>query len=173
MKIAYLPFGNDDELLNMTRNVVRSFHRGALSLFQEQFHQTILVSDGVSKVLKKVRTGQQLYVFCHGDTGADAIFDSNGGQMSVDDLAWQLDADGLSTGHRVIKLWACRGGAGPNSTAAQFKQALRNQGFNNVTVYGYTQDLWSDTKGVLASKQAGNSDDFADAVRAKNVRVRY
>jgi len=174
MKIAYLPFGNDQQLIDMTTTVVETFHHGMFSFLQEQFDSKLRIHGNDIKILNSVKTSQQLYIFAHGSTGLDSIVDSSGNKLTVDNLVSQLVADGLSTDHKVIKLWACRGGdGGLTSTAARLKHAAKSQGFNNLTVYGYTQDLWSTSKGALASKQAGNSDDFKDAVRAKNVRVKF
>lgn len=139
LKVGYLPFPADQQLIDMTERVIvghNASHR--MDQFNAKLHKP------GTKALQGVLRIQQLYVFAHGTTGGDAVLDSTGGSMTLTDLAQQLRDQKLTTSIHKIKLWACEGGKGADtSMAKQFKDALVTAGFTNVTVYGYTKLLAS------------------------------
>ena len=169
MKIAYCPF-DDDETVDAIFDNIRSFHRGLFSSFLEQFDLRIRVHrGGAGPVLRDVRYDQQLYVFGHGEEGADDIEAMDGSTLTLDALAEQIFSDGLSISQKVIKLFSCEGGRGGNSSmAAKLKLALRQWGFTNITVYGYTESLAIGTQGPIQQKYSIDT-----GARAKSVRVKF
>jgi hypothetical protein len=169
MKIAYSPFDDQDHVDAIYQNICR-FHRGVFSSLLEQFDLTIRVHGrGGGQPLRTVRYDQQLYVFGHGGEASDEIECMDGSTLSLDDLAARLFLDGLSISQKVVKLFACEGGkGGDTSMAAKLKRAMVDIGFTNVTVYGYTESLAIGTRGAAQQKYSTDT-----GARAKSVRVKF
>jgi hypothetical protein len=113
----------------------------------------------------------QVYVMGHGAPGADAIEDNKGTELDVAGIVKRLQHEGLGKHHRLIKLWACSGGAGgKNSTAYKLLKAMRAAGFDQVKVAGYTETI---TTSVGGHKRALSHDDDTDLGRASSFRILY
>lgn len=169
LKVMYVPFPNDAVLISGAGAIVRahnSKHR------VDQFRDDVVVPG--TKALSSVMRIQQLYIVTHGAHGSDAVFDDDENELKVTDLAQQLLDQKLTTSIGKVKLYCCNGGSGGvDSTAKQFKDAMRAKGFNNVSVYGYTFML--DQGGLFEGHKwaYGGLEDDAPNASAKSVRVKF
>lgn len=87
-----------------------------------------------------------IYLFGHGNKGLNDIYSSlnaSAKKMSVKELVGQLDGI-LDKNHKQIRVWTCFSGVGMRDgqgLAGQLWQAMHNAGFNQLTVYGYTETI--------------------------------
>ena len=174
LKVMYCPFPTDNVLIGAAERIVRA-HNSKHTL--DQFRNKIVKSG--AKSLSDVMSVQQLYIIAHGAAGSDSIYSDTGTAMSVTALAKQLKTEGLTASIHKVKLYCCEGGSnGTNSTAALLKNALRTEGFNSVSTYGYTLCL---TQGALTDdghKMAVEADSSGKAIMstatgAKSVRQKF
>lgn len=173
LKVMYCPFPNDHVLIGAGERIVRC-HNSKHTL--DQFRDKVVVSG--PKALSNVMAMQQLYIVAHGSAGADSIFDDSGGALTVTDLAKQLKSQGLTTSIHKVKLFCCQGGSnGSASTAALLKTALKAEGFNSVSTYGYTLLLAQGALTEGGAKMAGDYDfgsqSWSNIQGAKSVRQKF
>jgi hypothetical protein len=144
-KIGYCPFGEDEALKTLADVVIKghnSQHR-----FFSRFHPILLFPVEGRTVLSIVGIDQQLYVFAHGAIGDNRVHSAAAADhaaMDVTALAKQLKAQGLPLGIKKIKMWVCNSGrqnTDGHSTAEYFKNAMRAEGYNAVTIFGYALSL--------------------------------
>lgn len=171
MKIAYCPFDDDATVAAIYDNI-KGFHRtGVLSHFLEKFDLRVRVhrnNQGRFQPLRDVRFDQQLYVFGHGNEGAEDIMAMDGSTLTLWELAARLLLDGLSISHKKLKLFSCLGGkGGADSMAAKLKSYMVKLGFTNITVYGYTESLMIGTQGAIGEKYGESG------TRAKKLRIAF
>lgn len=173
LKVAYMPFPNDNQLLEMTRRVINGHNDShKLDRFKKEF---ILAG---ADALSGVHSYQQVYIFAHGTCKGDSIMDSTGGSMTVQDLAKQLKDQKLTRRIGKIKLWICEGSAGGmDSTAAKFKDAIVLQGYRDTSVYGYSKLLASGMSSDGKHKYGGDYDwsthTWSNTQTAKNIRTKF
>lgn len=173
LKVAYCPFPGDAVLTQACAQIIKS-HNSQHIL--DQFSRTVLTPG--TDALEGVNMFQQLYIVAHGAPGQGSIYDDGGVPMTVTDLAKQLKAQKLTNSIRKVKLYCCNGGSqGLNSTASQLKAAMLLQGFNKVSVYGYTlllaQGGLTDEGGKMSGDYDFGTRQWSNITRAKDVRVKY
>lgn len=173
LKVAYMPFPGDTQLLQMTRRVINGHNDSHKA---DRFKKEFVLSG--AKALSGVHFYQQLYIFAHGTSGGDSILDSSGGSMTMQALAKQLKAEKLSTRIRKIKLWICEGAAGGmNSSAKIFADAIKTEGYSDTSVYGYSKLLASGMSDDKQHKYGGDYDwathTWSNTQTAKDIRVRF
>ena len=107
----------------------------------DRFDPALRMPAAGSQVLAGIKSYQQLYIFAHGYTGNNRVYNGTGEPMTVEALASQLKQQGLPLGIKKIKLWVCNAGtqdAAGESTAKYFKQAMVKEMYANVKVFGYS-----------------------------------
>ncbi len=138
LKIAYCPFAACQELKDMAAAVVKSHN--SVHRF-DRFDPALRTPADGSTVLAGVASYQQLYIFAHGFTGNDRVYNGANAGLTVTELALQLKGQGLPLSIKKIKLWVCNAGtvdgAGA-STANYFKRAMMGEMYTNVQVFGYS-----------------------------------
>jgi hypothetical protein len=173
LKIGYLPFPNDTELVEMATRVVNGHNDSHKA---DRFRKDMIKAG--SKALQGVNFYQQLYIFAHGTEGGDSIMDSTGGSMTMIDLAKQLKAEKLTTSIRKIKLWICEGSAGGMDSSAQiFKNAIVLEGYRSTAVFGYSKLLASGMSDDGKHKYGGDYDfgteTWSNTQTAKKLRSKF
>lgn len=171
LKVMYVPFPNDAALISGADSIVKA-HNSVHKV--DRFRDEVVVPG--TKALSSVMRIQQLYIVAHGAHGSDSVYDNANTALSVADMAQQLLDQKLTTAIGKVKLFCCNGGAGGvSSTAKQFKDAMRTKGFNNVSVYGYTNMV--DQGGLHEGHKWAYSNVVNDAAvnstGAKDVRVKF
>lgn len=175
LKIAYMPFSNDDAVKRIAENVIANHNsQHKVDRFDPKLYTT------GNKALKSVYRFQQLYIICHGSPGSNSIYATDNRAMSVTELAKQLHDEKLTIAINKVKLYCCHGGLnGAASTASKLKDAMVAAGFTDVSVYGYTMFM---TGGLVGSHKRGEEDIYDSTGKtvvevrnyaAKSVRVKF
>jgi len=161
MKFLYLPF---DEYMN------DGSYTGTIKRYKKKGH-TVIESGRGWKPLRAVKAGDVLIIMGHGEKGSggrgtlsvkrvDLHGNESYGEKSVNDLAAQLERDGLAKSHRLIKSLTCYGGGAykkdgitnnlvgkPHEYFSQLlARALGQRGYGSIKVGGYPGTVGSTTK---------------------------
>jgi hypothetical protein len=172
MKYAYCPF-DDVTTVDAIRMNIEDFHKASRfdRMFREHFDDNIRMWTAAKpRVLGDVWRISQVYIFGHGMPKADDIEAMDGTVVLIPELANRIAASGLSTSHRTIKLFSCNGGTGGSDSMAGklWKELKDNHGFNQLTVYGYTDEM------VIGVNAAGHKIGASGAgARAQDIRVKF
>ncbi len=92
--------------------------------------------------IKNIEPGSILYIHAHGLSPLakdykPAIFRTSGASMDASELAAYLIDKELKKEHKVLKIAACYS----NVLAVELNKELLQHGYNNLTVYGYKEEL--------------------------------
>lgn len=128
------------------------------------------------KALGWVKDGQTVYVVGHCAELATTLSDNEGRELTAEQLAKQMKADGLPLAIRRIKLYACSGGAGGHwSFASQLGAWLKDQGFHSFELFAYTTTVYSlDPKSghkLANSLDSNGHEDANHRVPASSMRI--
>lgn len=160
MRYLYLPFSNYQSDASWTGTINRYKRRG---------HKVIEHSYGW-KPLRALKAVDVLIIMGHGGKGSDdrgslsvkrvdLQGNSTWSEMTFNDLAEQLESDGLPKNHRIVKSLTCYGsgalkldgvtdqlsGKNYDYFARLLAKALGLRGYNNIVVGGYPGTVGSTT----------------------------
>lgn len=177
--VVYSPFSKFEATDPRTEKVFRllgtSFEQEAVKdRFEVRRHPDPFGRN--QRPLSDLHAERVLYIVAHCAAGLNVIQDNIGNQIDATELVARLNADGLPKSHRVIKLWACSGGAdspkGDRAFAKTFLKALRDGGYADAIVYGYLKTVTSVDSGDGHHRYAID-DQTGHRVRAHEERVAF
>ena len=176
-KVMLEIYEDDERLARFAQDVLRWHNHKSIFCnipFRGMFDPVVRLPGPNS--LKTVAADQELYIVAHGRRGDPGFYNSEGGELNVYNVAHMLARSGLTKQIKTIKLYCCYSGSTLEENMLSenyhmplghyFKQALLSLNFNQVTVYGYSKQLWN-------TKQAGTPkyDTSGTMLQDKNGRV--
>jgi hypothetical protein len=172
--VVYSPFPTQTD---GTRNLGISWEEN-----NKKFDKYTVIRHGdLPRALSFVKDSQGVFIVCHCSALATHVEDNvrpRPNKLTAAELAERIEKDGLSKGHRRIKLWACSGAAGGlDSFANELARKLLLRGYYSLELYAYLSTVCSldpntRQKSALALDRNGHPIN-GKLVRARDMRVQF